>query len=438
MICRQQPSGFPTAVLLSWEYNVKMNDGAWLRLRVFLPFALGYFLSLLFRVVNAVIAPDLIADLGLGPSALGLLTAAYFIAFAAFQLPLGILLDRFGPRQVEALLLIVAAIGAVLFSQATTVAGLVVGRALIGLGVSACLMAAFKAFTIWFAAAQWPRVNGLQLAAGGCGAMAATAPVEALMRVTDFRGLFLLLAALTALTAAMLFFTVPEKKNESEKQCLAELVKGVGQVFQSPLFWRIAPLTMVSQATFMAVQSLWAGPWLKDVAHLGRGELSMVLLVTAGAMAVGYVTLGIVAEWLSRHGIGPMAVAVAGMAAFIGVQVLIVAGPLRWTPVLWPAFGCLGTSGVTSYAALTQQFPKALAGRLNTGLNLIVFVAAFAAQWGIGAIIALWPPLPGGGYAAPGYRAAFGLMIGLQVIGLLWYGLALGRAGFHPNPRKPS
>lgn len=412
-----------------------MND-AWLRLRVFLPFALGYFLSLLFRVVNAVIAPDLIATVHVGPSALGLLTAAYFISFAAFQLPLGILLDRFGPRRVEAVLLLVAALGAAVFSWADSLAGLVAGRALIGLGVSACLMAAFKAFTLWFAAAQWPRINGFQLAAGGFGAMAATAPVQALMAVTNFRGLFLLLAAFTAGTAAMVFWIVPEKKAEPNRECLADLVNGIGKVLQSPLFWRIAPLTMVSQATFMAVQSLWAGPWLRDVAGLERGALSVVLLWTAGAMAFGYVTIGLVTEWLSRHGIRPMAVAVAGMTAFAGVQVLIVAGSLEWTTPVWLAFGCLGTSGVTSYAALTQQFPRALAGRVNTGLNLIVFVAAFAAQWGIGAVIGLWPPMAGGGFAAAGYRTAFGLMIGLQVVGLLWYKLAGRRRGPYPGSRS--
>ncbi|MHA1598863.1 MAG: MFS transporter, partial [Alphaproteobacteria bacterium] len=118
-------------------------------LRVFLPFAFGYFLSYLYRVVNAVIAPDLIAEMGLGAADLGLLTSAYFLSFALFQLPLGILLDHFGPRKTEAGLLLFAALGAVLFATSESANGLIVGRALIGLGVSGCLMAAFKAYTIW-------------------------------------------------------------------------------------------------------------------------------------------------------------------------------------------------------------------------------------------------------------------------------------------------
>ena len=131
-------------------------------LRVFLPFAAGYFLSYLFRVVNAVLAPDLAADIGVGPSALGLLTSVYFITFASFQLPLGILLDRYGPRKTEAVLLMFAGLGAFIFSQAESLAGLVIGRAFIGFGVSACLMASFKAYTVWFDRTKWPVINGFR------------------------------------------------------------------------------------------------------------------------------------------------------------------------------------------------------------------------------------------------------------------------------------
>ena len=163
--------------------------------RVFVPFALGYFLSYLYRVVNAVIAPDLVRDVGLDANHLGLLTSAYFLTFAAFQLPLGILLDRLGPRRTEAALLLIAAAGAFVFASAESAAGLIAGRALIGLGVSACLMAAFKAFVVWFPSQRLPLVNGCQMAAGGLGALAATAPVEAALAFTDWRGVFLVSAA---------------------------------------------------------------------------------------------------------------------------------------------------------------------------------------------------------------------------------------------------
>lgn len=181
-----------------------------LLVRVFLPFAGGYFLSYLFRVVNAVIAPDLAADVGVDPSQLGLLTAIYLIAFAAFQLPLGILLDRFGPRAVEAALLLFAATGAFIFARSATLTGLIIGRALIGFGVSACLMAAFKSYVIWFPGPVLSRINGLQMAAGGLGVLAAFTPVEFALRFTDWRGVFLGLGVLCVLMAATVFTVVPE------------------------------------------------------------------------------------------------------------------------------------------------------------------------------------------------------------------------------------
>jgi sugar phosphate permease len=140
-------------------------------LRIFVPFAFAYALSYLYRVVNAVIAPDLAAEIDLTAADLGMMTSAYFLCFAAFQLPLGILLDRYGPRRTEAFLLVVAAVGALVFAQAETVTGLVIGRGLIGLGVSAGLMAALTAYARWFPPERLAFVNGLQAAAGGIGAV---------------------------------------------------------------------------------------------------------------------------------------------------------------------------------------------------------------------------------------------------------------------------
>ncbi|MDH5749281.1 MAG: MFS transporter, partial [Rhodospirillales bacterium] len=166
-------------------------------IRVFLPFAFGYFLSYALRVVNAVIHTDLQKDLSLDAADLGLLTSTYFLTFAIFQLPLGVLLDRYGPRRTEAALLVIAAAGAILFASAQSVSTLIAGRALIGLGVSACLMGAFKAFVMWFPRERIPVMNGYQMTAGGLGALIATAPVEAALNFTDWRGVFYAFAALT-------------------------------------------------------------------------------------------------------------------------------------------------------------------------------------------------------------------------------------------------
>ena len=181
-------------------------------IRVFLPFGLGYFVSYLFRTINAVIAPDLVRDLGIDPAGLGLLTSSYLLAFAAFQLPLGLLLDRFGPRRVEASLLLFAALGAFIFARAESLTGLLIGRALIGLGVSACLMAAFKAFTLWFPPERLPFANGVQMISGGAGALAATVPVATALAYTDWRGVFLATSLLTLVAAIVVWYVVPEIK----------------------------------------------------------------------------------------------------------------------------------------------------------------------------------------------------------------------------------
>ena len=207
----------------------------WRVLTVFLPFALAYFLSYLYRTVNAVIADDLTASLGFTAAGLGFLTSAYFIAFGLFQVPLGLLLDRFGPRRVEAVLLLVAACGAAIFAMGDDLATLALARALIGMGVSACLMAALTANVMWWPAERLPTINGLFIAFGGLGAVFATTPVRALLTVTDWRGLFLGLAVATVAAAVFLFMTVPERRpaGSAGTATLGSMLRGTASVFSS-------------------------------------------------------------------------------------------------------------------------------------------------------------------------------------------------------------
>ena len=389
--------------------------------RVFLPFAAGYFLSYLYRVVNAVIAPDLLSDVGIGPADLGLLTAAYLIAFASFQLPLGVLLDRFGPRRVEAILLLFAAGGAAVFAWAESLAGLAVGRALIGFGVSSCLMAAIKAYTVWFSREKWAMVNGFQMAAGGLGALAATAPVEMALHHTDWRGVFSILSGLTFLVAILIFWVVPERSAAAKGESLQLQLRGIHQIFTSRRFWRIAPLNTMSQASFLAIQGLWAGPWLQHVGRLDRVEVADMLFWVAAAMVAGFISFGIIAERLQRRGVAVTTTAVIGMGLFMIVQVLLLCSPPSWTFPLWLAFGYLGTAGVISYSALALAFPLHLAGRVTTAINLLVFIAAFAGQWAIGALIDFCTPDGLSALSPSGFRLGFGLMLALQVIGLGYF-----------------
>ena len=392
-------------------------------LRVFLPFAFGYFLSYLFRVINAMIEPDLVAELGLGAADLGLLTSAYFLSFALFQLPLGILLDHFGPRKTEAGLLVFAALGAAVFGLSDGTGGLFAGRALIGFGVSACLMAAFKAYALWVPKERLPLINGFQMAAGGLGALTGTAPVEIALTVTDWRGLFLGLAVITLAASVIIFLTVP-KRNEAEAASrsggLGQQIRGIGEIFTSPVFWWIAPLTVASQSAFLAIQSLWTGPWLADVGGLDRDGVARHLMMIAFAMIAGFVTTGVIADRLRHWGIKPVTIAISGMGVFLSLQATIALGLTDNILIVWMAFGFFGTTGILPYAALSQKYPVSLAGRVNTGLNLLAFIGAFSAQWMIGVIIEQWPRVVGGGYHPDGYRAAMLTLLAVQVMAMAW------------------
>jgi predicted MFS family arabinose efflux permease len=396
--------------------------GLWtLILSVYLPFALGYFLSYLFRSVNAVLAPNLMADLHVGARSLGLLTSAYFLAFAVMQLPVGVALDRFGPRRTQTVLLFVAACGAGVFGASGSLAGLVVGRALIGAGVAVALMASFKAIVLWFPRERWALVNGCVMGVGGLGAIAATAPVEAALRVTDWRGVFYLLALLTVAAGVAVFFAVPEKPRSAAPGTMAQVWGGLGLVYRDRLFWRVAPLAATTMAAGMAIQGLWAGPWLRDVAALDRSGVASHLFLLAAMLAVGYAGDGVVADFLSnRFRVSMLRMITIGAVLFLGVQVLLVA---RVDPAghwIWVLFGPLSVVSVLAFPILSQHFPTEYSARSNTGLNVIMFGLSFVAQYAIGAIIALWPASATGHYPPVAYSVAFGIILAVQVLALLW------------------
>ena len=389
-------------------------------LRIFVPFALGYFLSYVFRTVNSVIAPDLVAAVGLTASQLGLLSSAFFLAFAVAQLPLGMVLDRYGPRRVEASLLAVGSLGCLLFAVGDSLASLMLGRALIGLGVSGCMMAAFKAFTLWFETRRLPLVNGALVGCGATGALAATLPVAWLLRHTDWRGIFVGLAVCCLLVAALLM-VVPGHAHDARRISLRDQLRGIGQVFRNPLFQRTAPLAMLAQGSFLSIQGLWAGPWLRDVAGLGSQAAASHLFVLGLALVAGFFALGALAERLARRGIRPVTVMGAGASVFALSQIGLLIPGMPGVAVILALFGVFGGSTIIAYAALATALPPSLAGRANTALNLFVFTGAFLTQWGMGVLIHIWEDPATASYGVAGYQTAFGSMILLQGLALGWF-----------------
>lgn len=382
-------------------------------LKLFLPFAGAYFLSYLYRTVNAVIGPVLTQDLGLGAADLGLLTSAYFLAFAAAQLPLGILLDRFGARRVESGLLLIAAAGAAAFALGQTIAELAIGRGLIGLGVSACLMAAFKAFSLWFPVERQASLTGWIMTSGGLGALVASAPLEAALRLAGWRDIFFVLAGLTLAVAIWLFWSVPEHPGKGEPTPLTAQFAGVQEVFGSANFWRFVPLALMLTGGFMAVQSLWSVSWLMQVNGHTRATAAEHMAQMSIAMLIAYLLIGLLATGLARRGIKPLWLLSAGLGLSLLTLTLIVSEAVADTRLLWIAYGTFSSFGTLVYSQAAAGFPVTLSGRVNTALNLMVFIGAFGVQWGIGLLIDLLQTQ--GQSAAVAHRSAFLALLGAQL-----------------------
>ncbi len=389
--------------------------------RCFLPFAAGYYLSYAFRAVNAAIGPDISGELSLDPSAFGAMTSVYFATFALAQIPLGVALDRWGPRRTESALLCIAAVGAWIFAQATNVGGLVVGRALIGLGVSSCLMAAFKANSTWWPRERLPLANGLLMGFGGLGAVSATIPVEKLLESTDWRGVIDVMAIATIAVAALIRFGAMEHpRSAAGQESLGRQVREVLAFGVSRPFWRYAALTGITHGTYLAYQTLWAGAWLRDVAVLDRHAVAAGMALVTGAMIFGYPLLGALADALSRRGIATARSFAGYSGLFIILQIPLALGWAEFPLAIWAAFGFLGCGTVLGYAALTQATSAAMAGRVNAAVNLVVFLVAFAVQWAVGAILTIGSLAIGARHAV-----ALGILIGLQALAWLWF--ILGR-----------
>jgi len=388
-------------------------------LHIYFAFAAAYLLSYLYRTVNAVISPELVRDLALSPSSLGLLTSAYFLAFAAMQVPVGILLDRFGPRRVEPALLVVAAGGAALFAFAESLTGLALARAVIGAGVCACLMAPLKAIITWYPADRQASYAGWIMVAGGIGALVATVPLELALRVTHWRVVFVALSVVTLAVAAAIWWRVPDIAKPTQSGGIKAQFAAVRTVAVHARFWWIAPIGGFGMGSFMAIQGLWAVPWLTEVGGATRAIAADHLLAMNAVVMVGYAALGFFGTRLALRGIQSRHLFAAGFALNVAALILIlfeVPGSYLW----WSLYGLGAAANVLGFTVLNEGFGREMAGRANTTLNLFMFVGSFLAQWGIGLVVDLMRTLFGLDDAG-GLRAAFAVVVILDVAAYAWF-----------------
>lgn len=398
-----------------------------LAIRMFGCMAFAYWFSYSMRTINAVIAPELNAELNLTNAQLGSLTSAYFFGFALTQIPLGIWLDRFGSRRVNSALLLISAIGCVTFALSDEILGLWIGRALIGMGFAAGLMSSLRLYRFWFSAERQQQLVALMLVAGTSGAIMSTVPVRWLLPVTGWRGLFLLIAGAIVLSALLIFFLLPRKEQVSRGVSFFASLRGYGTVYTDPFMWRLLAMSVVMQGTFVSSQTLWAGPWFTQVLGMTPDGAAQALFVLNAVLMFAFLALSRLVKVFVNRGWSLIQVSYVASIGIIVTHVVLsyVSNPVIGV-VLWLAWAILGVTYTPIQAWVCMTFPDALAGRALTAYNLVLFSGVFVIQWLFGALID-WC-ITWSASEADGFQHALRIWITLEVIALLWLWL------FRPRP----
>lgn len=383
---------------------------------VFLVFALAYFFSTLVRAITATLSPVLTQELGLQARDLGLLAGGYFFGFSLTQLPLGRWLDRYGPRRVLLAFLSVAVLGCLAFAQATSFSGLLLARVLCGIGLSACLMAPLTGYRRWFDASTQLRTNSWMLMTGSLGMVAATLPVQWLVPIWGWRALFVAMAVCIVLVMLGIRWLVPDWTRNAPAPSTAQAITqqsaddgGYSAVWRSRYFWRMVPIGFFSYGGVVAIQTLWAGPWMTQVAGWSAIEAATGLFVINLCMLVSFWLIGLVTSALSRRGIRvDQLIAWALPLSLMLLCTVVLIGPAAGqAAALWLAAFCVSSSLVSlAQPAIGMAFPSHLAGRALSAYNLVIFAGIFVVQWGIGLGVDL--ALGIGLDKAAAYQAAFG------------------------------
>ena len=369
---------------------------------VFLAFAFAYFLSTLMRAITATLSPALTQELSLSAQDLGLLAGGYFLGFSATQLPLGKWLDRYGPKTVILCFLIVAVLGCAAFAMAQSFVGLWLARFLCGVGVSACLMAPLTGYRRWMDAGSQLRANSWMLMTGSLGMLSSTLPVQWLMPVTGWRAIFAGLAVLVVLAMVLIYKVVPVWETQQPSQDpTAKEETGYGPVWRNAYFWRMAPVGFFCYAGMLAVQTLWAGPWMTVVGGYTPLSAATGLFAINLSMLVTFWIWGLITPRLSKRGISANKLIAWGQPLSFAVLFGVVwLGPdLGGASAAALALFCMTSTFVAlAQPAVGMAFPSHLAGRALSAYNLVIFVGVFVVQWGIGVGIDFfkslgWPPV---------------------------------------------
>ena len=352
---------------------------------IFFVFACGYFISALLRAITATLSPLLTTDFNLTAGNLGLLAGGYFLGFASMQIPLGYLLDRHGPKKIVSSFLLIAIIGTVAFALAQSFSGLLISRILIGVGVSACLMGPLTGYRIWFADEYQQRANAWMLMVLSMGFVFSTLPVQILLPIIGWRWIFGLIAILILIVIVLTLLFIPKWGTENNNQ---ETSPGsLSDVWKNNFFRSTIPLGLFNYGGMVAIQTLWAGPWMVRVAGYTPLESATGLFWINVTMLIAFFIFGYILPKITKLGIESMKLMKLGLPiSYLSLLVIIIlgenAGALHFTIYILTSIVLTLTQ-----PAVALSFPTSLAGKSLTSFNLLIFVGTFVMQWGIGLII---------------------------------------------------
>lgn len=326
---------------------------------------LAYVLSQFYRAFLAVMAPVLASDIGATPQSLATASGVWFAVFAAVQIPVGIALDRIGPRLTASVLLLFGgAGGAALFATATDVRDVQIAMGLIGLGCSPVLMATYYIFARVYSAAIFATLAGVTIGIGSMGNLAAATPLAWAVGAVGWRETVWGLALVTGLVAMALFLLIkdPVKPEGDQKGSLMDLLR-------IPALWLIFPLMFVGYAPSAGVRGLWVGPYMGDVFGLTVAQIGTVSLIMGVAMVAGSFAYGPLDRFFGTRKWVILIGNLLGSFACLAIWAVPESSILTAT-ILVAALGLLGASFPALVAHGRSFFPSHLVGRGVTLMNL--------------------------------------------------------------------
>lgn len=401
-------------------------------MRIFAALFLPYVLSIFYRSFLSVIAENVMADLAIGPAELGLISAAWFIAFAAMQFPVGWALDRIGPRLTVSVLMAAGVAGAFLFAAAKNAETAMLAMALIGVGCSSVFMSALYLFARASSPEKFAGVASLFIALGSVGNLIGASPLARAAEYFGWRASMMGLACLFAIAlvgAASLLRDPPRAGGEKHD---VGLIDGLKAIMSMRVFWLIAPLTFVSYALLATVRGLWIAPYLAEVNGFSRAAQGDAALLMAVAMTVGALAIGRFERNLG--GPKPTMVVTTGLMIlfFIPLPLFGHQSGLLAT-ILYAAIGFIGFNYAILMAHARLFFPDHLIGRGMTFMNFFFIAGASAVQAGSGWLIEA--NRRAGMDAAAAFAHLYWVFIGMLAISLAIYLFAPARPADPQPPR---